>query len=222
IDNPDSELQEPGSKSYLLNEVYQDAAIQMADKDTGRKQQRRYKQIMAVAATILLLLLLVQWVARVSWRLYYRENAFNVAIVNLPIGSDNDPVKAREQIYVLREASERLKKQPGNYTGIVGNKLVEIFNNNGFLGNKLFIPGKTVDAYRAMDAEDVFLVTYIHAEENHANGKYPSPGTFGQPAAPSRDVVLYMRQGQGTYPFNKVEEAGFVRNTRYLYVRKDS
>src|SRR5690606_13133756 len=34
--------------------------------------------------------------------------------------------------------------------------------------------------------------------------------------------VLYMRQGQGTYPFNKVEEAGFVRNTRYLYVRKDS
>ncbi|MET7000201.1 nSTAND1 domain-containing NTPase [Chitinophaga defluvii] len=213
-------------KTYMLNEVYQDAAISLLNIEQGAKQKRKYASLLSLAGAFLLMLIIIGIVMFKSWRLYYRERALNASIA-IPFLLNSDTTQADEQLYALKTAYDQTQRDTARYQSI-GKKLVDVFNANGILGTRICMPGKSVESYSLSVINDIFLVTYIDTLKQPE--KYTLPGTFEMTPPPPppnmnklRDAALYLHAGQDTIVYRGVNAAGFVENAPYLFIkRKDS
>jgi len=213
-------------RSYMLNEVYQDAAISLLNIEKGARQKRKYTSLLSLAGAFLLMLIIIGIVMFKSWRLYYRERALNASIA-IPFLLDSDTARADQQLYALKTAYDQTQYDTARYRSI-GKKLVDVFNANGVLGTRICMPGKSVESYSLSVINDIFLVTYIDTLKQPE--KYMMPGTFDMVAPPPppnmsklRDVALYLHAGQDSVIYRGVNAAGFVENAPYLFIkRKDS
>ncbi|PSL45401.1 hypothetical protein CLV51_104103 [Chitinophaga niastensis] len=231
IENTDRKKKGTDNESYVLNEIYRDAAIRMGDKDSVLKQRLRYLRAIGIALLCVLLVIVVSRTAIKAWKLYYRQNAY-ITASTLRFGSSGDAadiLQDKENLYVLRETFERLKEETDHYADFVTNKLVDIFNNNGFLGNRLSIPGKIAESFKVSVVDDIFLVTYLNRTSYKDINNSAAAITFSSqnnniasPTETPKDVIVYTNAGRDTFCFPGVLEAGFVDNEPFLYIRTES